>query len=70
MFAKADKPHIKLTKPWWMKHFLHLQGTSLTQSEGRSLCLETQTRKDRSKTQRVVPSNEAQLTPAEIEWSK
>eukprot|EP00975_Prorocentrum_lima_P048646 10177750-Prorocentrum_lima.AAC.1 len=21
MFAKKDKPHIKLTKPWWMKHF-------------------------------------------------
>eukprot|EP00975_Prorocentrum_lima_P049264 10308838-Prorocentrum_lima.AAC.1 len=25
MFAKRDKPHIKLTEPWWMKHFLHSQ---------------------------------------------
>ncbi len=29
MLIKRERPELKLTKQWWMKHFLQVKGTSL-----------------------------------------
>eukprot|EP00975_Prorocentrum_lima_P013790 2931724-Prorocentrum_lima.AAC.1 len=63
MFAKRAKPQIKLTKPWWRTHVLHLRGTSL--KRGQKVDQEAWKRKP-SKTEAkplVVSSNEAQSIP-------
>eukprot|EP00975_Prorocentrum_lima_P027295 5735303-Prorocentrum_lima.AAC.1 len=66
MFAKRDKPQIKVTKPWWMKHFLHLQGTSL--KPGQKVDQQTWKHKPTNTENNtlVVPNDEAQSIP-EIE---
>eukprot|EP00975_Prorocentrum_lima_P008775 1872772-Prorocentrum_lima.AAC.1 len=36
MFTKKGKSKMSLTKAWWMKSFLHLQGTTLKAGQKRN----------------------------------